>query len=451
MATGIQYNPIGAVGYAARDLGLAQYVQEHEREAERRRLADMEVALQVERVRMQRDRDQFERGMSGAQLAERQRQFDAGLHADAARQQASLAAQYDTRAASDANALARGQLSNAANRDRLTAGLIEQQMELQGDAARQAAMAERQMQQTALTGDFQLRNKLAASGEPEWVQEGLRSGAYRYTDKQKQEMLELQESLQKARQDMRLSPDERMRFEAQQLGRYNQIRDNPVEVPFDERPVSAADQFEQESPLVTDPATGQQYRVTRTRSGDWRVVEPPKDDSQNLAFKQQEFDLKTRQAKQQEEQRNREFDMKLREQQNHFEIKALDGEFALEMKTLEEEMPSPEDVKKSGPADANGEPTEVNDLDAYNKAFAAWKAKKDAVIKRFNDRRATLPLGPADQRSPMPAQIPATPEQMPQSPEQLPAAESSGPPQWYLDLPSGATYTAPDGTTRVKP
>lgn len=31
------------------------------------------------------------------------------------------------------------------------------------------------------------------------------------------------------------------------------------------------------------------------------------------------------------------------------------------------------------------------------------------------------------------------------------APPSEGPPQWYLDLPSGATYTAPDGTQRVKP
>jgi hypothetical protein len=72
------------------------------------------------------------------------------------------------------------------------------------------------------------------------------------------------------------------------------------------------------------------------------------------------------------------------------------------------------------------------DQKGFDKALDDWQARMDALATQF------YADGTAG-------------SQTPNSSPPIPPQSADQPPQWYLDLPSGSEYTAPDGTRRIKP
>lgn len=421
----VGYDPYGAIGAASRLIGRGKA----EEERERRRMAEQELAMQAERLRAQIEQDAFQRAMSKAQFGEGQRRFDAGLQSDALARddrQSALGAQLASRRESDMANLAGRQFSAGAARalqqDRLGAGLLEQQMEAEQEAERQAAMGRRQQDVAQMQADAQLRNKLLGSVPPDFVAQGLRDGSLRYSDSQRQEMQKIQESTKK--RDPRFNQAEWMAFEAQQAEAYRQVRDNPMEVPFDERPIPLPDMFEQE----TTEIPGLQGRWQRTMRGGvakWESVEPPKNPEQEMQFKEREFQIKEQQAQAQQEQKNREYDLKLRDQHNEFLVKQLEREWESAFSSLEAEMPDKADFTSEFQG-AEGKTTKKLDQKGFDAATSAYRARVAALNNEFRNRRQLLPLAPSNLTAPFDAQPPITPGQAPAAevaPEEVDTAQ----------------------------
>lgn len=137
-------------------------------------------------------------------------------------------------------------------------GDLEREM-VQGqfDLAQQGMGDQADMALAELQGNMRLSQEFATDPQEEWLRQGLQSGALRYSLDQQSEMRKIQDSINRARTDPTLTEGQRQAFLAQQYGLLRTIRDNPEEVPFDERPKTPQQIFEEWLVNYTDPNTGE--------------------------------------------------------------------------------------------------------------------------------------------------------------------------------------------------
>jgi hypothetical protein len=243
--------------------------------------------------------------------------------------------------------------------------------------------------------------------------------------------------------DDRLSPAEKMQVQAELGQRLNSIQ--PMMVPPDQQPVDPMQQYTQETLTVPDSNTGLNLRYRRhLRNGvqEWQLDEASKvelDLWRDKKLAQYEQDIGVRANK-------------IKEAQYDAAIKALEAR--------RPEMPKRSDFMKWDKDD-----NRVLDTEAYNKELKRFHTELDDWTSLHNDLSDKFYRDAAGQQNingqpqPIPPHYgpPATPQPIPPHvgppPEPTPLSNGSAdqPPQWYLDLPSGAEYTAPDGSRRIKP
>ena len=139
------------------------------------------------------------------------------------------------------------------NQDALAQDRYSQQAQLQDD--RQA----RQLQELQIR-EADMMGRQMAQDVPQWIQQGVSSGALRYSPAQARERQDLFDSIDKINSDDRFTPEQRANFIARQRERIRAIDLAPQEVPPNERPVSPQQQAEQITWEETDPTSGLKVR-----------------------------------------------------------------------------------------------------------------------------------------------------------------------------------------------
>lgn len=330
--------------------------------------------------------------------------------------------------------------------DRLGNQNMLAQFKAEQQEQQQAADDEQQASMEAMR-QADMMSRQQAGDIPQWIGEGLTNGSLRYSPAQSRERQQLFDSIDKIQSDPRWSPAQRAQFESRQRERIRQIDMAPQEVPPNERPVPPQQQFEQN--IVTDPVTGMRGLMgMRNGVAEFKPIEDKSKakleaDQQKMEAAQAKFDLQQKQMRDKadhdaylytiEKRRSREKSISDTRRELSKERLALSR---AKQQDAQARVMNP-DVKL--PAfDATEHENLITDLDKELQALIAEDAHLRS-LETVGAQGATLPtaMGAA---SLMP--VPGGPETQ---------SVGDGPPEWYLALPSGATYTAPDGSQRVKP
>lgn len=262
------------------------------------------------------------------------------------------------------------------------------------------------------------------TGDPAAIQEGMRRGLLAFSPEQQTRVRQVREAMAQVDMDQTLSPAQRAMAQRQLAERLNAIR--PMEVPSDQQPKSAIDQFHQDTMVVPHPTLGipitWQRSVSRNGTQEWVETKSSMED-----------------IKAEHERRGKQWDIdhgvspnKILEARNHAAIDALKAHKP--------------DVKQFTRQDKDGLP--VVDYEGYQKAMVEWASKFDALANQFYADAGGQPgANPAtsggdpgpdptwDSGQPMDA-TPATP---------LASDSQTGMQQWAA-VPIRGITTLPDGS-----
>lgn len=302
---------------------------------------------------------------------------------------------------------------------------------------REAAQLEQEQLQQASLASRQQQEDV-----PQWIQQGMASGSLRYSPAQLRERQSLSDSIDKVYSDPRWSPAQRARFEATQRQKIRQIDLAPQTVPINERPVTPQQQFEQSVVTWTDQTTGKKitgFMGMRSGAPDFK---PFQDDSAKMELEQQKF-----QAKQMADEQKVYHEAIRDQMRGEHEERMLNRQMRAD--AMRQRIELQRDISKAkaqmvkDKAAAARDAIEI-DLSSSEKELEDMEAMLKTIVVPPEWR----PAAPPETLSPI---QPLTPGITQTSPMVGAAPTSEGPPQWYLDLPPGSEYPAPDGTTRIKP
>lgn len=370
--------------------------------------------------------------------------------AQAGPSQADIMAQRsaDNRATAFYNASGRGDSGGRrGNSDHAIASVLNNLIDNQQQGATQRAIADRQLMagqqlgqreamMAGLNTDHDIFQELLTRQLPDDIQMGLNDQSLFYPPDLKRSMADDQNALAKVDRSNNLTPEEKAIAKREIAQRLWEKRVSAQ--PNPNQPLTLPEKFEQETAVVE--IGGQQVRIARgERNGspDWKVIEPPKDQAveaqkqqQDMEFKQQEFERRWAEKDQDQSYKEQQQALDLQKRKNDFRISTIEKLRDAQLAGLT--APTPDEFHGAIDAEGNSKP----DMKKFGAAQAEYERKVNEIISRYQGM-LEAPDVVGEQAAP---------------PEQgATQSDPNAPPDWYLQLPSGAYYTAPDGSTRVKP
>lgn len=354
-------------------------------------------------------------------------------------------------------------------------------------------LGERQRQQNqvqAASENVQLAKW--ANDLPADLQQELAQGHMAHSPVQTRQMDEIKNSLAKLDAEPTWSPEQKATLKAKLWSQYRDIHSAPQPVPQSQWPQTPQQQAEQSSWKETDPITG--LTVTKhasvSRNGeqpppkiddvsashlrDWEDQQKHNRLMQRIALQNQaKIDAAAGKETPEQKQVRMDRESHIKGLQSHLQSVSKDANKAhREYEDAQAELDSlPEDTDKATVATIKAKAAgKLAALNAAKSHLALAQSEVDrqraqgassgdyggeigpaaSVPATETDQAAPpQPSTPADQSTPPADQYPQTMDDIATATEA--AAQSSGPPDWYAALPSGATYTAPDGSKRIKP
>lgn len=160
--------------------------------------------------------------------------------------------------------------------DQAIASIINNIINGQQQSATQQSIAERQMQaamaaeqRQVMGADIDLRNEAMSEKLPQWLEEGLAKGHYKYSRETEREIEDIQNTLARVGKAPNLTSEEKMQAQADLAQRLREARHEAQWVPEHQRPITPQQQFEQGTVAFTDQATGKTSSYFMgTRSGE---------------------------------------------------------------------------------------------------------------------------------------------------------------------------------------
>jgi hypothetical protein len=160
-----------------------------------------------------------------------------------------------------------------------------------------------------------------------------------------------------------------------------QIKNNPLEVPLDERPVPLDQMFEQETTVVTDQVTGKPARYQRSiRNGvpQWSAVDIPDDPTQDIEIKQRQLQQQLKHNEQSQELAAKTQQENMMYKRHESEVRVTSARHEAEMRSLENRIP---DKKNFTSKDANK--LDVLDQAGFDAALKTYQQE----VRDLTDRQ----------------------------------------------------------------
>jgi hypothetical protein len=344
-----------------------------------------------------------------------------------------------------------------ANQDALAQYRAQQQDRRLGEREQQQAEME-----AMRSADMMSREQ--AHDPPQWIQQGLTQGSLKYSEAQKRELQDLQDSIVKVRSDPTWSPAQRAQLESRQRERIRQIQLSPQEVPWNERPVPPDQAYQSQLimrpvqidenttlqlPVVPHMRNGQvEYRLSPEGEVQAKIAQEKIKHQNALAIKQMELDARAETAKAAEAAKAG----KEKEQHQKY-LTGRKDRLSKDMHKAYEALRQSEatwNAIKSGdkPKDAKGNPIDYPPEQASQEFRDAQNhysmiQQEIASIDQEMSGLDSQPAASADlsgEAQPIPSQVGPPPQQPPQPP-----VDESG--RVIVDSEAdGSRYNLPDGT-----
>lgn len=305
----------------------------------------------------------------------------------------------------------------------------------------------------------QARQKLLesiATGDPEAIQEGLRQGLLQFSPEQQTRIRQLREAMAQVDLDPSLSPAQRAIASRSLAEKLNAIR--PMEVPSDQQPKDPLEQYHEGTITYPHETSGipiTKQRVIRNGEEKWELTDESKEDLKIWGDKEvKKWEQQNGYGANDPEIKRQEHEFKQKEQAIKLYTQLQSAKMETQ-KQLNDLRLSLLDAKKSLAVAAATADGGVDDAEAQAEIdrLMLETHAHEANIQRYDMMMPDLNIFGGMSSTGAPGQAMGGDTGMGSFGAQVPPqpAASSGPPAWYTALPSGATYTAPDGTQRIKP
>lgn len=291
-----------------------------------------------------------------------------------------------------------------------------------------------------------------AAGDPEAIRRGLAEGVLYFSPEQKTYIRQLQESMSALDRNQQLTPAEKAEARARLAEEIHSVM--PMQTPVEKLPSGPLEEFSKNTVTVPHQGGGPPLTYKKTfRNGvegyeldDSSAADLKRWNDQQLELwkKENGIDIEDPAIKQQEMQmKQQEHQTKMFASVLEAKTKAIQGIQDLQMQIITAKTNL---IAAQATPDATDDTVAQAELDLINgqiKSLWGQLGYYDQLMEQAKSGKEN-PATPLASAAGMPPQG-VTSEMYPG--QQLP---EGGPPEWYLQLPSGSKYTDPNGVERVK-